>query len=422
MKTIHTILQINPSYPLMYPYNWEDIIFFDIETTGFSANTSYLYLIGCMYYKNNTWQMTQWLADDMNSEISILEAFFQTLKSYKRLIHFNGSGFDMPFILQKCRRHHLDYTFEILESFDIYKKILPFKKMLPLPNYKLKTIEQFVGLNRTDIFSGEDLIQIYANYLGRVQYEKLAGKKSDSVSQKVNLTDIITHKDKDNTKNLTSEELSQILLLHNLEDVKGLIQVADILYYCEVLVTPPLNDPLPLKATISDDPNEAFIHFSITLPYRLPQPVTLRSPFPLFMQNMENEAQIPCSIQLSLDENQMKIILPIYEGELKYFFDNYRDYYYLPKEDTAIHKSVAQYVDKDFKVKAKPGTCYNKKYSRFLPQTDSQFSPWFKNSFQDKITYFELTNEAFREPEKIYKYMQSLLHYIITNKSTTILQ
>jgi uncharacterized protein YprB with RNaseH-like and TPR domain len=422
MKTIQTILQINTSYPLMHPYNWEDIIFFDIETTGFSANTSFLYLIGCMYYKNNTWQMTQWLADDMNSETAILEVFFQMLKNYKRIVHFNGTGFDIPFILQKCRRHHLDYTFDILESFDIYKKILPFKKMLPLANYKLKTIEKFVGINRTDMFSGEDLIQIYANYLGRVQYEKLARKTPASISPKVSLTDIITHKDKDNTKNLSSEELSQIILLHNSEDVKGLIQVADLLYYGEVFNNPPLYEPLAPDLKMPDELTKSCITFQLTLPHILPQPVTLLTPFPKFTQNIENGEHAPLILRLSLTGNQMNITLPIYEGELKYFFENYREYFYLPKEDTAIHKSVAQYVDKEFKVKAKPATCYNKKYSRFLPQTGTQFSPWFKNSYQDKITYFELTNEALKEPLQVYEYINSLLQYIITNKTTKILQ
>ena len=41
------------------------------------------------------------------------------------------------------------------------------------------------------------------------------------------------------------------------------------------------------------------------------------------------------------------------QDTLKYFYDNYKDYFYLPKEDTAIHKSVATYVDKDFRQKAK---------------------------------------------------------------------
>ena len=46
--------------------------------------------------------------------------------------------------------------------------------------------------------------------------------------------------------------------------------------------------------------------------------------------------------------------VPLYEEEMKYFYSNYKNYYYLPDEDTAIHKSVASYVDKKYRVQATP--------------------------------------------------------------------
>ena len=50
--------QIIP-YQLLYPisdeYVKEKMVFFDIETTGFSSEMSYVYLIGCCYYKNNSY-------------------------------------------------------------------------------------------------------------------------------------------------------------------------------------------------------------------------------------------------------------------------------------------------------------------------------------------------------------------------------
>ena len=39
------------------PYNLppEEAIYFDIETTGFSADVTALYLIGCIYYDDGKW-------------------------------------------------------------------------------------------------------------------------------------------------------------------------------------------------------------------------------------------------------------------------------------------------------------------------------------------------------------------------------
>ncbi len=432
MKTITTKLYIDPSYPLMAPHDWEDIVFFDIETTGFSANTAYLYLIGCMYYKDNSWQLTQWLADDMNSEQQILEAFFHMLSSHKRLVHFNGTGFDIPFIQQKCRKHNMGLSFDQIESYDIYKKILKLKKLLPLPNYKLKTVEKFVGINRTDTFSGEELIQIYANYLGRLQYEKLLQRGSQNKSAaESNTGNSITRIERDNTKNLSSQELSEIILLHNFEDVKGLIRVADMLFYLDIFENCPLQSVSLKEEPAQEDSLSAQINkeqlpyrlcFNSVLPFNLPQPVTLLTPLPgIGTVEAENKNSfLLFSVKLLLKDNQLTLKLPVYNGELKYYFENYRDYFYLPKEDTAIHKSVAQYVDKEFKVKAKPANCYNKKQGRFLPQTETLFQPDFKNALTDKITYFELSDKTLEDPKSLNEYIKSILQYILTNKATTL--
>ncbi|WMJ87939.1 ribonuclease H-like domain-containing protein [Anaerocolumna sp. MB42-C2] len=444
MKTYQTKLNINPSYPLANPYTWEDIIFFDIETTGFSSKNSYLYLIGCLYYKDNTWEMTQWLADDMISETLIIEAFFQMIQSYKRLIHFNGSGFDIPFILQKCKQHSITNIIESIESYDLYKKIIPYKKVLPLPNYKLKTIENYAGLKRLDNYTGEDLIQIYANYLGRLQIEKLQKKNDTAISAntKTNVDNSITHINKDNTKNLSSDELAKLILLHNFEDVKGLHKISDILYYTDIFEKDPVSlltlQEKEITKTIESDflqtdksrRNQLSLQFK--LPYTLLKSITLitplsgllSSPLPGLQLRGAEEIEDKDSsfyLKIKIENDILTMELPLYEGDLKYFYENYRDYYYLPKEDTAIHKSVAQYVDSEYKIKAKPSTCYMKKTSIFLPQTELCYTPFFKKNNMDKLTFFEMTNEEFQNDSKLFIYIKSLLHFITGNRETKVI-
>ena len=51
MKTDDAIIEnLEVNYPLENLAPLEQILFLDIETTGFTARTSYLYLIGCAYY------------------------------------------------------------------------------------------------------------------------------------------------------------------------------------------------------------------------------------------------------------------------------------------------------------------------------------------------------------------------------------
>ena len=125
-----TLENFSISYPLDNLAPLERILFLDIETTGFTAKTSYLYLIGCAYYQAGKWHTIQWLAEDYSQEATVLHAFFEFAKLYKYLIHFNGNHFDLPFIEQKCKQLSLPYTFEGFAGIDLYKRINPYKFFL----------------------------------------------------------------------------------------------------------------------------------------------------------------------------------------------------------------------------------------------------------------------------------------------------
>ena len=75
--------KIESDAPYLLPYKKKDVLFFDIETTGLSASSSYLYLIGCIYYKENSWHLKQWFSDSIDEEKEIITLFFEFLKDYK---------------------------------------------------------------------------------------------------------------------------------------------------------------------------------------------------------------------------------------------------------------------------------------------------------------------------------------------------
>jgi len=75
-KSEETLEDFAISYPLDKLAPLEQILFLDIETTGFTSRTSYLYMIGCAYYQAGKWRTIQWMADDYSQEGDILTAFF----------------------------------------------------------------------------------------------------------------------------------------------------------------------------------------------------------------------------------------------------------------------------------------------------------------------------------------------------------
>ena len=102
MRTLRQSIHLpNINYPLNHIAPLEKILFLDIETTGFTAKSSSLYLIGTAYYESGKWHVKQWFANNYEEEQYILSAFFNFAMSYTHLIHFNGNNFDLPYLMQK---------------------------------------------------------------------------------------------------------------------------------------------------------------------------------------------------------------------------------------------------------------------------------------------------------------------------------
>jgi uncharacterized protein YprB with RNaseH-like and TPR domain len=208
-----------PGYPFEKEYDLDKVAFFDIETTGFAADSTYLYLIGCAYHQSDSFHLIQWFCDDIREEARVITSFFEFIKNYQVLIHYNGSGFDLPYLSRKCELLGIDNCLKELISIDIYKRISPYKKLLKLPNYKQKTLETFLDIHRVDSFRGGDLIQVYQSYLGKQHYERLRKSRNPgAVFETPSEAELLLH----------------ALLLHNEDDIRGLLYICPILNYADI--------------------------------------------------------------------------------------------------------------------------------------------------------------------------------------------
>ncbi len=355
-------------------YDISRLVFFDIETTGFAADSTYLYLIGCAYYKEHSFHLIQWFSEDIREEAALITSFFEFIQDYDILLHYNGTGFDIPYIQRKCGILGLTYSFDSVVSIDLYKKISPYKKIFRLNNYKQKTIETFLNINRTDPFSGGDLIQVYQSYLGKKSVELLRSKRNPG-------TIFETPSE--------AEILLRQLLLHNEDDLRGLILISPILSYVDLF-----EKPIRILSAGLDG-KQFIIHFEVSAP--LPVRVS-------FGNDLAHFNALGTSATL---------IIQIYEGELKHFYDNYKDYYYLPAEDSVIHKSLAHFVEKDYRSKAKPSNCYVRKQGAFAPQYEHLFTPSFKLEYQSKLSFLEIHTDFLLQEEKLEQYVKHIMNYVI---------
>lgn len=332
-------------------------LFFDIETTGFIAANTTLYLIGALYYSDHNVHVIQWFNEDGYSEAEMLSAFFDFCKDYSHLIHFNGLTFDLPYLKQKAERHKMCFSLDCqMEQIDIYKLIRQYKHVFQLDNMKQVSIEHFLGIHRDDIHSGKELISIYQRYV--------ASKD--------------TH-------------LEKLLLLHNHDDLLGMPQISTILNYKLFMEQPSIE-------TISLAVEEQ--HLQITFTYGkqsfLPKRISFQKD----------------GIYLNAFEQKAILQIPVIEDTLYHFFENYKDYYYLPLEDMAIHKSVAQFVENPNKKRATKNTCYIKKTDVFVPCYSPNNAERFQFQPADKMYYQTLEHILSQSKDENIEYIQSILRQL----------
>lgn len=282
----------------------EDILFFDIETTGLSPKRSHLYLIGCVSFDGSQWNITQWFAENSSEEFAILEAFLQYAAGFSRLITFNGASFDIPYLKEKCSDYLLSEDPLQLPSTDLYRVIKPYRRLLSLKQLGQTHVERWLGLYREDCYNGGELIRVYSRY----------------------------RKDK-------SRHLLQTLLLHNLEDLEGMLFCLSMLAYHDAFQG--RYRFLNAKPDIGATPASSVV-FSFSLDAPVPKPLD----FSCTQGSLRAEA------------DRLSVTLPVTDGAIRCYYPDYEHYMLLPREHVLIHKKLAKITDISGAVSAALETCY----------------------------------------------------------------
>ena len=123
---------------------------------------------------------------------------------------------------------------------------------------------------------------------------------------------------------------------------------------------------------------------------------------------------------IAIKKDGITVILHPFEGELRHFYKNYKDYCYIPDEDLLIPKSLASTIDKSRIEKATKENCCTKHTGSFLPVTDAKghvfFDPGdavtFKRDCADKQLFIEIDIKDIGDGFAT-AYIVSLLHAVV---------
>ena len=176
-------------------YAMKDIVYFDIETTGFDKEQDKVVLISFgSFTEDNSFRIKQYFAEGLEDESELLKAFKEDIKEYKIWCSYNGMAFDEPFIKRRMEICGVSFE-EPKQHIDLYRLIRPYYKQLGLERCNLKTVEKYIGIEREDKIDGGMSVQLYFRFL--------------------------TCKD---------VELKEIMMLHNYEDVLNLPKIFELAY------------------------------------------------------------------------------------------------------------------------------------------------------------------------------------------------
>lgn len=285
LQLLHTTVQKNDGQS----FSADQFLLFDIETTGLSAAHSYIYLIGCAHPTEDGWQLHQWFAENSSEEFAVLEAFLSFAAPYGLFVSFNGTGFDMPYLRKKCADYLLAPDALNKPMADLYRMLSPYKNWLGLTHIRQKDVELLMGLHRDDPYTGKELIAVYKTY------QKTSHDRSD-----------------------TAQKMRDMLLLHNLEDVQGMLTCLNALAFLQ-----PFTHQYSFADAISKDKLCIFR-------FRLHYPVT----HPLARKHKTGG--------IALDNRAMTVSLPVSESQtVCYYHTDYKNYVYNPVEGLLLPKQFA---------------------------------------------------------------------------------
>ena len=292
----------------------EQVVFIDIETTGFSRLYDSIYLIGLVYLEEGHFVAKQYLAGSLADEVQVLEKALDQLQNFKIFVTYNGDMFDLPFIEERAKRlrtwREADRSlWENYRSVDLMRRYRIHQSFFGWPNMKLKTIEAFLGIDRRDPFDGGQLIEVFYEYA-----------RTDD------------------------ERLEKVLLLHNYEDIVYLLPLLKIEEFMTDLKVAQIEE-------VRYEDGELLVFWD------RPFALSHHSRMALNRKKRKDPDYPKAEFIFEAGNHCSRILLPWCCEPVYYYLPNAKDYYFLPEKGEIVHKSLAFDVPSSERRKAKPCEC-----------------------------------------------------------------
>ena len=328
---------------IMFPdVNKKQILIYDIDTTSFEAANGCIFLIGVMYYQDEQLKFTQFFSESIEEEAQIIENFFDIAENYNILLSYKGESFDIPFIgkrLYTLKQNTLYNRFVSLRprSFDIANEIMSVKATLGFSSTKLDYLRKMCGQTVPERINGENISKFYVEHIAANKLRKLL--ETTNKAQNSNMIGLYNPKpvidDLAHIKPDSGDRFLTDILYRNKENIESVVYLMRL---ARIFSMKKGRFNVIIDIGLFDNPEE-----------------------PGITNNSD-------TVTFFITANDFKICIPvtIVSLSLKQFYPNFKDYYYFPAEDMAVHKSIAEFAAAGSKKKATAKTAYRNVSGRFI--------------------------------------------------------
>ena len=227
-----TEIDIPPLFPEIKNKKFEDLLFYDLETTGLSGGAGTIaFLAGFGWIVKNRLIINQYFLHDFPGEIDFLQLINELLVPGRILVSYNGKSFDHPLLRTRFLMNGLKLP-ELPEIDLLHPSRRLWKKRLP--SCRLGTIENnILGIQRIDDVPGIDVPDIYFDYLkngrGTGKNTRLEGVFKHHLQDIRSLAELLAHMELLwlNPMDASKEDktaLGKMLLLRNRKEGESLLE------------------------------------------------------------------------------------------------------------------------------------------------------------------------------------------------------
>ena len=331
-----------------------------LETSGLSPRNSFVIMGGAGCRLSDGWHQTILIAENRRDEAALLQRLHDMLSGAETLYLFGYHTFFKRFINERWENitgGASDFFDPKLTIIDLQYRLKKIRSLLPLTSLSRHEIENSLGYKRSAPQTGREIAQIYGEY----QQKGSTGVPNE-------------------------------LLLHLQEDLMSYFSISALESY-----------PLFFDGQFEPDRQKPFEIIDDQL--HIYASAVRAFPFPLSHTDEYRE--------IKLEQSKITVTVPLYFGKLKFFYPGSpSDYFYLPEEDRAIHKSLGMFVDKKHRIRATRATCYTTREGLFLKcPVPSGFSSLFYTDYNKPPAYIAYEPEKWQtSPDDLKRYMQQIIN------------